>query len=132
MATNPKEDYFRAFERDDKPYVSINLPFHTACANHAASTFHASRIYIIVSNSISKGPNFGELRDALGDKIVGIRYGIRHHTPWTDVLETAREVHEKKADLLITLGAGSLTDGAKVVSFVCLFHTGKGNEFLED
>lgn len=49
---------------------------------------------------------------------MGVRYGIKPHTPWTDVLEIVKDVDEKRADLIVTLGAGSLTDGAKVISFV--------------
>ncbi|KAK9774526.1 putative Alcohol dehydrogenase iron-type/glycerol dehydrogenase GldA domain-containing protein [Seiridium cardinale] len=42
---------------------------------------------------------------------------MRQHVPWEDVLEVAKELHKTAADLIVTLGAGSLTDGAKVASF---------------
>lgn len=115
-----QEQYFQAFPGSDRPYISLGLPFEEACKKHAASTFNAERVYIIVSNSISKTNDFIKLKNALGHKVVGIRYGIRQHVPWQDVLEIAQELHDTKADLLVTLGAGSLTDGAKVAVFVCL------------
>lgn len=117
--TTTEEQYFQAFPGSDRPYVSIGLPFEEACKKHAFSTFNAKKVYIIVSNSISKTDNFSKLKDALGDNVVGIRYGIRQHVPWTDVLEIAQELHDTQADLLVTLGAGSLTDGAKLAVFVC-------------
>ncbi|KAK3395102.1 hypothetical protein B0H63DRAFT_499275 [Podospora didyma] len=46
----------------------------------------------------------------------GIRYGIRQHVPWPDVLEVAADLCDLKADLIVTLGAGSRTDGAKVAA----------------
>ncbi|KAK3991431.1 Dehydroquinate synthase-like protein [Cladorrhinum sp. PSN332] len=109
------EEYFLAL--DPKPWVAIGLPFDESCVHHASSTFHASRIYIIVSSSISKTSAFASLKTALGDSLVGIRYGIRQHVPWPDVLEVALDLRDLNADLIVTLGAGSLTDGAKVASF---------------
>jgi len=113
------ETYRLAFPPNPKPYISTGLPFHKACAHHIANTFQASRIYLIVSNSISRTENFSLLKSELGSKIAAIRYGIKPHTPWTDVLEIVNDIHEKGADMIVTLGAGSLTDGAKVISFVC-------------
>lgn len=112
------ESYEPAFPPKEKPYISIGLPFPEACAHHVSNTFNASKVYIIVSNSISKTDNFTKLKEALGDKVVGVRKGIKPHTPWDDVLEIVNEARTAKTDLIITLGAGSLTDGAKLVSFV--------------
>jgi alcohol dehydrogenase class IV len=50
-----------------------------------------------------------------------VRKGIKPHTPWDDILEVVQDIREKQADIIVTLGAGSLTDGAKVISFVCYF-----------
>jgi alcohol dehydrogenase class IV len=118
MATKG-ERYRPAFPPNPKPYISTGLPFHKACAHHITNTFQASKIYLIVSSSISKTENFSLLQSEIGDKIAAIRYGIKPHTPWTDVLEIVNDIKEKGADLIVTLGAGSLTDGAKVISFVC-------------
>ena len=112
------ETYRLAFPPNAKPYISTGLPFHKACAHHVTTTFHASKVYLIVSSSISKTGNFVSLLSELRNKIITIRYGVKPHTPWTDVLEAVNEINEKGADLIITLGAGSLTDGAKVISFV--------------
>jgi alcohol dehydrogenase class IV len=112
------ETYRLAFPPNPKPHISTGLPFYKACAHHVTNTFHASKVYLIVSASISKTENFHLLQLELGDKIAAVRYGIKPHTPWTDVLEITNDINEKGADLIVTLGAGSLTDGAKVIVFV--------------
>ena len=38
---------------------------------------------------------------------------------WSEVLEVADECRRVNADLLITIGGGSLTDAAKLVALVC-------------
>ncbi|KAK6956924.1 hypothetical protein Daesc_002206 [Daldinia eschscholtzii] len=108
------ESYFAAFSSQPKPYISHGLSFDKACAHHAENTFHASHIYIVVSNSISKTEAFTTLQKALGDKIVGTRYGIAQHTPLEDVLALADDLNAKNPDLIITLGASSISDGVKL------------------
>ncbi|KAH8903847.1 Dehydroquinate synthase-like protein [Coniochaeta sp. PMI_546] len=112
-----EELYYPPFKDDPATHISIGLPFDQACLKHCLETYGANRVYVIVSTSISKTDSFTKLQAALNDKIVGIRYGIKQHVPWTDVLEIAKELQSTKADLLVTLGAGSLTDGAKVAAF---------------
>ncbi|KAF4612823.1 hypothetical protein G7Y89_g15550 [Cudoniella acicularis] len=111
------ETYQPAFPPSQKPHISTGIPFPLACAHHIQHTFHASKVYTIVSASISKTANFTALQEVLGEKIVGVRRGIKPHTPWEDVLEIVKEIRERGADVIVTLGAGSLTDGAKVISF---------------
>ncbi|KAH7350840.1 alcohol dehydrogenase [Rhexocercosporidium sp. MPI-PUGE-AT-0058] len=113
----PNESYRPAFPPNPKPYISTGLPFPEACAHHITHTFHSSKVYIIVSTSISKTDNFTHLQKALGEKVVGVRKGIKPHTPWDDIVEIVNDVREKGADILVTLGAGSLTDGAKIITF---------------
>ena len=47
-----------------------------------------------------------------------MRRGIKSHTPWVDILEIVKDFRRRRAEVIVTLGAGSLTDGAKVVSWV--------------
>jgi len=51
-------------------------------------------------------------------EVVGVKKGMRPHTPWTQIIEIANEARAENADCIITLGAGSLTDGAKLVVLV--------------
>lgn len=113
-----KEVYRPAWE-GSKSYVSYGLPFPEACAKHVADTFKASKVYIIASGSLSQNTkHVTRLQEALGDKVVGTRYGMKPHTLWSEILEVAQDALAKGADLLVTLGAGSLTDGAKIVTLV--------------
>ena len=112
------ESYRPAFPPKTKPHISTGIPFPAAAAHHITNTYHSSKVYIIVSNSISKTDNFTQLKKGLGDKIVGTRIGIKPHTPWDDLIEIINDIRQKGADAIITLGAGSLTDGAKVITFV--------------
>lgn len=43
---------------------------------------------------------------------------MKSHAKWSEIVEIAREVKTLQADMIITLGGGTLTDGAKIVAFV--------------
>lgn len=104
------------------PHVSYGLPYQEACAKHAKGTFGASKVYIIASGTLSRTTDrVDRLADALrkaGVEVVGIRKGVTPHTKWSNILSIAAECREAGADCLVTLGAGSITDGAKLVVLV--------------
>lgn len=52
---------------------------------------------------------------------MGVRVGMKSHTQWSEVVEIVRDARQTEADILVTLGAGSLTDGAKIVALVIFF-----------
>jgi alcohol dehydrogenase class IV len=74
---------------------------------------------VICSGSLARNTDsLQRLTAALGpDKIAGQRIGMKPHTQWSEVLEIVADARKVQADLLLTLGAGSLTDGAKIVAF---------------
>lgn len=113
-----------AFAGRDRPLLSYGVPFPAAAARHVTDTFSASRVYVIISGSLAKNTDaLDRLKASLGpEKVVGVRRGMKSHTLWSEVLEIVHEVRATQADLLLTLGAGSLTDGAKVVAMVCHPH----------
>lgn len=104
------------------PDLSSGLRFYEACARHIKDTFHASKVYIVASKSLSSNTdNLDKLISAIGqDQVVGVRRGITPHTPWSEVLQITNECREAGADCVVTLGAGSITDGCKLVVLVCL------------
>lgn len=111
----PGETYRLANPSSTKPYISYGLTFEQAAAHHAENTFKASRIYIVVSATISKTQDWTALQNALGqDKIIGVRYGIKPHAPWHEVLDLAADLKKTQSDLVITLGGGSIIDGVKL------------------
>ncbi|KAI1104699.1 putative Fe-containing alcohol dehydrogenase [Jackrogersella minutella] len=107
-----------AFEGRDKPLLSFGLPFTESLVKHADDIFHASRIYIICSRSLAVNTgHIDDLKKALGSKVAGIRIGLKPHSLWSEILEVVADTRKCDADLIVTLGAGSLTDSAKTVSF---------------
>lgn len=112
----------RAFASRDEPRIAYGIPFPEATASQASTYFHASKIYVICSGSLSRNTDALErLKTALGDKLAGVRIGMKPHTLWSEVVEIINDAKSVGADLLVTLGAGSLTDAAKIVSFVRSF-----------
>ena len=111
-----------AFADRERPLLSYGIPFPAAAAEHVTKTFGASRVYVICSGSLSRNTDaLGRLTAALGpEKVVGRRLGMQSHTLWSEVLQIVEEARKAKADLLLTLGAGSLTDAAKIVALVSL------------
>lgn len=102
--------------RENPSYISYGRPHHEACAYHVTHTFNAKRAFLIASNSLTKNTDeVQKLQHALGDRLVGTWPGFSAHTPWDQVLAATAEAREKKADCVITIGGGSLTDGAKAI-----------------
>lgn len=102
------------------PWVSYGRPYDESCAKHIKETYRASRVYIIASGSLAKNTDrVDKLIDAIGkENVVGLRRGFTPHTLWSEVLSITSECREAKADCIVTLGAGSITDGAKLVVLV--------------
>lgn len=100
--------------------ISYGLDFPAACSKHIEKTFQASRVFIIASGSLVRNTACLErLETAIGTKnIAGKFVGMKPHTLWSEVLEIVELASDTGADCLVTLGAGSLTDGAKIVAFV--------------
>lgn len=120
------ETFRSAYPDREYPKVSFGTSFPEACRKHVDSTFKASRVYIISSASLAKNTEaLVSLQLALKSKVVGTRVGMKPHTLWSDILQTVKEAQDARADLLITLGAGSLTDGAKIIALVTSKEIGK-------
>lgn len=109
----------RAFPNSDTPIVSYGHPFPETCANHVATTFKASRVYIIASGSLARSTDaLTRLHNALDGKVSGTRIGLKPHTQLDEVLEMIHETRSVDADMIVTLGGGTTTDAAKVIAFV--------------
>jgi alcohol dehydrogenase class IV len=132
---DPKETYKPAFDEPPgtnlagipikglqlpSPYISYGRPYYESCTKHIQSTFHASKPYIIASRSLAQNTdNLEKLIEAIGkENVVGVKKGMTPHTPRSEILSIAADCREAGADCVVTLGAGSLTDGAKLVVLV--------------
>ena len=81
-----------------------------------ADKLSAERVFLFASSSLSKATDgFAELRVALGNSYVGLFNKIGSHTPRDDVLAALLEVKKSNADLLVSLGGGSIIDACKAV-----------------
>lgn len=112
------EVYRCAFDHKLTPKVSYGLPFPAACKKHVQETFQSSRVFIVSSGSIARKTDaLKTLRGVLGGVVVGVRVGITPHTPIAECLEIIKVVRDLNIDCIVTLGAGSVTDSAKLIRF---------------
>ncbi|RGP60868.1 alcohol dehydrogenase [Fusarium sporotrichioides] len=110
------ETHRPAFASSPTPMISYGLRFPEAALAHCERDRCSSRIYIICSKSLAKKTDaLLRLTAELGDRVVGTRIGIDPHTPLNQVAETIENAQKLDVDCIITLGAGSITDAAKIV-----------------
>lgn len=80
----------------------------------------AQRVFLMASGTLDRQTDEVEkLRRALGNKCVGTFARMPAHSPRSAVIAAAEQAREAHADLIVTLGGGSITDGAKAVQ-LCL------------
>src|SRR3954466_5966025 len=80
----------------------------------------ANAVFLLASGTLNRETDMvQQLRNAIGNRLAGVHARIGAHTPRTDVVEAANAARAAGADLLLTLGGGSVTDAAKMVAF-CL------------
>ncbi|KAI9376724.1 alcohol dehydrogenase [Aspergillus egyptiacus] len=115
------ETFRPAYADRSRPLLSYGIPFPEAVSRHVVDTFHAQRVYIICSRSLAQNTDsldrVAETLKKVNVPVVGRRIGMKSHTLWSEVLEIVADARACEADLLVTLGGGSLTDAAKVISF---------------
>jgi maleylacetate reductase len=80
----------------------------------------AERVFLMVSGTLNRTTDeIDKLRRALGNKCVGTFDRMPAHTPRSAVIAATDQAREARTDLIVTLGGGSITDGAKAVQ-LCL------------
>ncbi len=80
----------------------------------------ASRAFLMVSGTLNRQTDeIDKIRKALGPRYAGIFDAMPPHTPREAVIAAANQARAADADLIITVGGGSITDGAKAVQ-LCL------------
>ena len=85
-----------------------------------ARRYQAERVFLMVSGTLNRETDeIDRLRRALGNHCVGTFDKMPPHTPRAAVIAAAEQAREARADLIVTLGGGSITDGAKAVQ-LCL------------
>ncbi|WP_428489625.1 iron-containing alcohol dehydrogenase [Rhodopila sp.] len=99
--------------------VIYGVPLAEALAEEV-SRLDAKAVYVMASGTLNRETDVIEtVRRVLGNRLAGVCARIGAHTPRTDVVAAANEARAANADLLLTVGGGSVTDAAKMVG-LCL------------
>ena len=80
----------------------------------------ASRAFLMVSGTLNRETfEIEKIREALGPRCVATFDAMPPHTPREAVIAASEQARAANADLIVTVGGGSITDGAKAVQ-LCL------------
>jgi maleylacetate reductase len=80
----------------------------------------AQRAFLMVSGTLNRETDeIEKVRQALGARCVGTFDRMPAHTPRAAVIAATEQARDAQADLIVTIGGGSITDGAKAVQ-LCL------------
>jgi maleylacetate reductase len=111
--------------------VTFGKPAAEAVAEQA-KRLDANRVFLMVSGTLNRETDeIEKVRRALGNHCVGVFASMPPHTPRHAVIAAADQAREAGADLIATIGGGSITDGAKTVQ-LCLANNIRTPEALDD
>jgi maleylacetate reductase len=80
----------------------------------------ANRAFLMVSGTLNRETDVvRNIRSVLGSRCAGTFDAMPAHTPRAAVIAATEQARAAKADLIVTIGGGSITDGAKAVQ-LCL------------
>ena len=80
----------------------------------------ATRVFLMVSGTLNRSTDeIDTVRSALGTRCAGTFDEMPPHTPRAAVIAAAEQARQVDADLIVTIGGGSITDGGKAVQ-LCL------------
>jgi maleylacetate reductase len=80
----------------------------------------AARAFLMVSGTLNRQTDeIEKIRNRLGPRCVATFDAMPAHTPREAVIAAAEQARHAGADLIVTVGGGSITDGAKAVQ-LCL------------
>jgi maleylacetate reductase len=92
----------------------------------------AHRVFLMVSGTLNRQTDeIQKIRRELGDRCAGVFDQMPPHTPRRAVIAAAEQARKADADLIATIGGGSITDGAKAVQ-LCLANNIRSPEALDD
>jgi alcohol dehydrogenase class IV len=85
-----------------------------------ADRLGAERVFIIASKSLNAASStVMDVRAELGPRSVGLFTGCEAHTPRPTVIAAAEAVRDAEADLIVTMGGGTVVDTVKILQ-LCL------------
>ena len=79
-----------------------------------------ARLFILTTASLVNKTNIiNEIQTGLSTQCSGLFYGISEHTPFGDVVAAAQAARDANANIILSVGGGSIIDAAKAV-IICL------------
>jgi maleylacetate reductase len=111
--------------------VVFGRPAAEAIAEEARR-LEAERVFLMASGTLNRTTDeVVEICRDLGNRFAGLFDRVPPHTPRRAVIEAAAAARDAGADLIATIGGGSVTDGAKAVQ-LCLANDIRTPEALDD
>lgn len=96
-----------------------------------AQRAEATRVFLMASSTLNtKTDEIAKVRHALGNRAAGTFAAMPPHTPRSAVIAAADAARAAKADMIVTIGGGSITDGAKAVQ-LCLANDIRSPEAMD-
>lgn len=109
--------------------------FGTPAADALAQEVHerqAKRVFVVTSRSLNRKTDAVKQATAkIKDRIVGLFDECIEHTPRDTVIALAQELRESQADLVVSMGGGTVIDTVKI-ALVCLAGGVQTAEQLDD
>jgi maleylacetate reductase len=91
----------------------------------------AARAFLMVSGTLKRETDeIEKICQALGPRCAAIFDAMPQHTPREAVVAAAEQARAARADLIVTVGGGSITDGAKAVQ-LCLANDVRSVEAID-
>ena len=96
-----------------------------------AERLGATRVFLMVSSTLDRNTDeIDKVRRALGNRCAGSFDRMAPHTPRAAVIAASEAARAAQADLIVTIGGGSVTDGAKAVQ-MCLANDIRAPEAID-
>src|SRR5579863_4069609 len=96
--------------------VIYGRPF-TEAIKEEVEKADAHAVFVLASGTLDRETDLvAKLKAALGNRFAGLCAKIGSHTPRVDCVAAANAARAAGADLIVTLGGGSVTDAAKIVA----------------
>src|SRR6202171_3550034 len=90
-----------------------------------------ARAFLMVSGTLNRDSDeIEKIRKSLGSRCVATFDAMPPHTPREAVIAATEQARRADADLIVTVGGGSITDGAKAVQ-LCLANNVRTVEDIE-
>ena len=90
--------------------VIYGIPLAEALAEEV-KRLGAQAVYVMASGTLNRETDvIDTVRRVLGNRLAGVCAKIGSHTPRSDVVTATNEARAAKADLILTVGGGSVTD----------------------